>query len=76
MNLLDEILKINLFQKALKRERLSINELNSLLSILHKKDIAFELAYTPKSITAFPVFELTLIFSPNLELTFKITVCD
>ncbi|WP_408956050.1 hypothetical protein [Natroniella sp. ANB-PHB2] len=76
MEILNQILKISLFQKVLNKKKLTVQELTTLILILYEKNIAFELAFTPKSTTNFPVFELTLIFSPSLELTFKVTICE
>ncbi|MCK8827794.1 hypothetical protein MWH25_08575 [Natroniella acetigena] len=76
MEFLDQIFKISLFRKVLNKEKLTAKEFSTLILILYEKDIAFELTFTPKTTTDFPTFELNLIFSPNLELTFKVIICE
>ncbi|MCK8817781.1 hypothetical protein MWH28_10450 [Natroniella sulfidigena] len=76
MELLNQILKVNLFQKILNKQRLTAKEFTSLILILFEKDIAFNIAFTPKTNRSFPVFELTLVFSPDLEISFKIKICE
>jgi len=75
MKLLNQLSKINLFQKILNKEELTIYEFNTLITILIQKDIAFAFEFIPATTTTFPIVGLTLPFSPTLSLTFTITLC-